>query len=77
MAEVAERVQDALGAHRDTLLTRALLHRLAMEEGVDEEHVFALGRLHAWEERRGEESLFEYARVRGELDRDELRHWLR
>ena len=47
--------------HRDTLLTRDLLHRLAPGGGADEEPVFALGRLHAREERRGEESLFDYA----------------
>lgn len=77
MADVALRVQDALGAHRDTLLTRELLHRLAAEEGGDEEHVFALGRLHALEQLRGEEALADYERVRAEMDRKRLRRWLR
>jgi CHAD domain-containing protein len=77
MAEVAEQVQDALGTHRDTLLTRSLLHRLGLEEGADEEHVFGLGRLYAREERRGEESLYDYARAHVEMDRPEHRRWLR
>jgi CHAD domain-containing protein len=77
MAEVAEQVQDALGAHRDTLLTRGLLHRLGREEGADAEHAFGLGRLYGREERRGQESLFDYARARVEMDRPERRRWLR
>ena len=77
MAEVAEQVQDALGTHRDTLLTRSLLRRLGLEEDADEEHVFGLGRLYAREERRGQESLYDYARARLELDRKRYRRWLR
>lgn len=77
MAEMAEQVQDALGTHRDTLLTRDLLTRLAAEPGASEEHVFALGRLHAREERRGQEALFDYARALLEVDRKRLRRWLR
>lgn len=79
LAAVAEQVQDALGEHRDTVLTRRLLHRFGVEEGgaVDAEHVFALGRMYAREVRRGEESLFEYARARGEMDRKRYRRWLR
>jgi CHAD domain-containing protein len=78
MAALAERVQDALGSHRDTLLTRDLLHRLATDpEPDDREHVFALGRLHAEEQARGEESLAAYAAARAELERTKHRRWLR
>ena len=77
MAAVAERVQDALGEHRDTLLTRDLLHRLGTEEDAAEEAVFAFGRLYAREEQRGQESLFAYAGARAELDRKKHRRWLR
>jgi CHAD domain-containing protein len=79
MAALAERVQDALGSHRDTLLTRDLLHRLATdpEEPADREHVFALGRLHAGEEARGAEFLAAYAEARAELERTKHRRWLR
>ncbi len=79
MAGVAEQVQDTLGSHRDTLLTRGLLHRLGVEEGAptDSEHVFTLGRLHAWEQARGEEALAGYAEVRAELERKKHRRWLR
>ena len=77
-AGVAEQVQDALGTHRDTLLTRRLLHRLGVDEpDTDAEHVFALGRLHAREERRGEEALYDYARACEEMDRKRHRRWLR
>ena len=79
MAGLAEQVQDTLGSHRDTLLTRGLLHRLGVEEGAptDSEHVFTLGRLHAWEQARGDESLEAYAEARAELERKKHRRWLR
>lgn len=79
MAGVAERVQDTLGGHRDTLLTRELLHRLGVDEswGDDVESVFALGRLHALEQARGAEALEDYERAREEMDRKRHRRWLR
>lgn len=77
MADVAVQVQDSLGAHRDTLLTRELLHRLAAEEGTGDDHTFALGRLHALEELRGVQALEDYERVRAEMDRKRYRRWLR
>jgi CHAD domain-containing protein len=79
MAVLAERVQDTLGSHRDTLLTRDLLHRMATapQEPADREHLFALGRLHAGEEASGEESLAAYDEARAELERKKHRRWLR
>ena len=79
MAGVAEQVQETLGVHRDTLLTRRLLHRLGVEADGDaeEEQVFAFGRLHAVEQAHGEDSLADYEKARAELDRKKLRRWLR
>lgn len=83
MAGVAERVQETLGDHRDTLLTRALLHRLADERDERDErhaaageHVFALGRLDAFEQAAGDEALREYDEARAEMDRKRHRRWL-
>jgi CHAD domain-containing protein len=72
-AALAEQVQDALGAHRDTLLTRALLRELGVQAHLDGDNGFTFGRLHALEEARGEAALGEYRRLRPELDRKKRR----
>ncbi len=64
-AALAEQVQDTLGAHRDTLLTRALLRELGTPDG---DNGFTFGRLHALEEARGQAALADYRRLRPELD---------
>lgn len=72
-ASLAEQVQDALGAHRDTSLTRALLRELGVQAHLDGDNGFTFGRLHALEEARGEAALEEYQRLRPELDRKKRR----
>ena len=68
-AALAEQVQDALGAHRDTLLTRALLRELGVQAHLDGDNGFTFGRLHALEEARGVASRDAYRTLRPELDR--------
>lgn len=68
-AAFAEDVQDALGAHRDTLLTRELLRELGVQAHLDGDNGFTFGRLHALEEARGDAALADYRRRRPELDR--------
>lgn len=75
-ASLAEQVQDALGAHRDTLLTRALLRELGVQAHLDGDNAFTFGRLHALEQARGEAALGEYRRLRPELDRKKRRRAL-
>ena len=65
-AAVAEAVQDALGAHRDTLLTRSMLRELGVQAHLSGENGFTFGRLHALEERRAAELVREYAEMVGE-----------
>lgn len=72
-AALAEQVQDALGAHRDTLLTRALLRELGVRAHLDGDNGFTFGRLHALEEGRGAASLAAYRTLRPELDRKKRR----
>jgi CHAD domain-containing protein len=76
VAGLAEQVQDALGAHRDTLLTRALLRELGVQAHLDGDNGFTFGRLHALEEARGDAALEQYQRLRPELDRKKRRRAL-
>ena len=68
-AALAEQAQDALGAHRDTLLTRGLLRELGVQAHLDGDNGFTFGRLHALEEARGAASLDAYRTLRPELGR--------
>jgi len=68
-AALAEQVQDALGAHRDTLLTRALLRELGVQAHLDGDNGFTFGRMHALEEARGDAASAAYRDLRPELDR--------
>lgn len=72
-AGLAEGVQDALGAHRDTLMTRSLLRELGVQAHLDGDNGFTFGRLHALEEARGEAELAAYRSLRPELDRKKRR----
>ncbi len=77
MAEVAERIQESLGTHRDTLLSRGLLDQLAGELRQGPEVAATVARLHAREEASGDRALADYARARAELDDERHRRWLR
>jgi CHAD domain-containing protein len=77
LAATAEQVQEALGSHRDSVLARRLLRELGVQAHLDGDNGFTFGRLHALEQVHGEAMLADYARVRPELDRGKLRHWLR
>ena len=68
-AALAEQAQDALGAHRDTLLTRGLLRELGVQAHLDGDNGFTFGRLHALEEARGAASLDAYRALRPQLGR--------
>jgi CHAD domain-containing protein len=77
MADVAERIQESLGTHRDTLLSRGVLDRLAGELAGRPEVAAAVGGLRAREEASGEQALADYARARADLDDERHRRWLR
>ena len=77
MAAAAERIQESLGTHRDTLLSCELLDRLAGELGQHPEVAAAVVGLRAREEASREQALADYARARAELDDEQHRRWLR
>jgi CHAD domain-containing protein len=56
LAARAEEVQEILGEHQDSVVSRDLLHRLALEVFADGGNPFTFGRLHAIEEARGNTS---------------------
>jgi CHAD domain-containing protein len=54
LARAAEEIQEILGDHQDSVVTRALLRELAATHRG--KSVFTYGRLHALEQRAGDES---------------------
>ncbi|QNN51603.1 CHAD domain-containing protein [Nocardioides mesophilus] len=77
MEKAAEAVQQALGDHRDTLLTRAALRQMGVQAHLDRQNGFSFGRMHALEQVAGEGYLEVYATARDRLDAKRLRRWLR
>jgi CHAD domain-containing protein len=53
LAARAEEVQEVLGAHQDSVVSRDLLRQLAVQVHLDGGNSFTFGRLHAAEEQRG------------------------
>ncbi|TCO13915.1 CHAD domain-containing protein [Kribbella steppae] len=56
LAARAEEVQETLGAHQDSVVSRDLLRQLAVQVHLDGGNAFTFGRLHAAEEQRGIDS---------------------
>jgi CHAD domain-containing protein len=56
LAERMEEGQEVLGAHQDSVVVRDLLRRLGGDADAAGEPSFTYGRLHALEERRGDEN---------------------
>jgi CHAD domain-containing protein len=77
MESAAEAVQQALGDHRDTLLTRRVLRELGVLAHLDGDNGFTFGRLHALEEVSGTAALGAYEEAHALVDRPRLRRWLR
>ncbi|GAA1589142.1 CYTH and CHAD domain-containing protein [Kribbella hippodromi] len=53
LAARAEEVQEILGEHQDSVVSRDLLHQLSLQVFADGGNTFTYGRLHAAEEARG------------------------
>ncbi|MGY1810103.1 CHAD domain-containing protein [Blastococcus sp. SYSU D00669] len=75
-AAAMEAVQEALGEHQDSVLTRDRLHDLAVNASSTEV-AFLYGRLHAQEEARGVQSHEHFAAAWGAAGRKSLHRWLR
>ena len=77
MEAAAEAVQQSLGDHRDTLLTRRVLRELGVQAHLDGDNGFTFGRLHALEEAAASAALGAYEEAHALVERPRLRRWLR
>ncbi|TDW18791.1 CYTH and CHAD domain-containing protein [Kribbella kalugense] len=68
LAAQAEQVQEILGEHQDSVVSRELLHQLAIEVYGDGGNPFTFGRLHALEELRGNASRAAFYKLWPTLD---------
>jgi CHAD domain-containing protein len=75
-AAAMEAVQEALGEHQDSVLTRDRLHSLALHASSTEV-AFLYGRLHAQEEARSTASHEHFASAWKAAGRKRLHRWLR
>jgi CHAD domain-containing protein len=75
-AEAMEEVQEALGEHQDSVLTRERLRDLALHTSSTDA-AFLYGRLHALEEVRGRESQDRFDAAWKAAGRKSLHRWLR
>jgi CHAD domain-containing protein len=76
-AEAFENLQEILGEHQDSVVTRDVLRRMSVQAHLDGENGFTFGRLHALEQRRGEEAQAKYAEAWRAASAKRLRRWLR
>lgn len=77
MASAAEAVQEALGAHHDTVVARARLRAFAMTAHLSGENGFTFGRLHALEQWRADQAEQDFEAAWHTLSRRRVRRWLR
>ncbi len=77
MEAAAEAVQQSLGDHRDTLLSRRMLRELGVQAHLDGDNGFTFGRLHALEEAAGSAALAAYEEAHAHVEKPRLRRWLR
>jgi CHAD domain-containing protein len=77
LAAAAERVQETLGEHQDSVVAREKLREYAARAFLSGENGFTFGRLHAMEQWRAEESERRFALLWPELPRKRVRRYLR
>lgn len=77
LAERAAQVQDALGGHQDSVMSRKVLRELGAREHVAGRNGFTFGRLHAVEEARGASTVRDFETAWERLPTRGLRRWLR
>lgn len=76
LEDAAMAVQQSLGDHRDTVLTRRVLRRLGVQAHLGGDNGFTFGRLHALEEANAVAALADYERMHARLDKRRLRRRL-
>ena len=77
LAKRAKELQDALGAHQDTVASREWLEHLAERAGGEPVVAFGAGRLHAREEQRARSAARDYEKAIRRLPRKHVDDWLR
>jgi CHAD domain-containing protein len=76
LAAALQELQDLLGEQHDSVVARELLRRTGVEAHLAGENGFSFGRLHAVEERRGDEAVVQLDAVWHKVSRRKLRRWL-
>jgi CHAD domain-containing protein len=66
VAERCEAVQDLLGEHQDTVVSRSTLRELGVQAHLSGENGFTFGRLHALEQVRAADAEREFSQVVGD-----------
>jgi CHAD domain-containing protein len=69
-------LQDVLGAHQDTVITRTVLRDLGMRAYRDGENAFTYGVLHARQRDEGEQALRDLPAATARARRRKVRRWL-
>lgn len=73
----AEAVQEVLGEHQDTVVSRTVLREIGVQAFLAGENAFTFGRLHGLEEGRAAQLERDLPAVLAKLPRSDLRSWLR
>ncbi|HEY6794198.1 MAG TPA: CYTH and CHAD domain-containing protein [Kineosporiaceae bacterium] len=71
-----EAIQEALGAHQDTVVIRETLRELGVAAHLDDENAFSYGRLHALEQARGVATTQEFGAAWDRAAKAGLHRWL-
>ncbi len=77
LVTAAEDLQEILGAHQDSVVTRSTLREIGVRMHLDGENPFTIGRLHALQQARADAAEVEFARVWSTRVADQLRAWPR
>lgn len=75
LATSVKKVQQALGAHQDTVMTRQVLREYGVRAYLSGENGFTFGRLHALEEARAESARRDFEAAWEDVPRKNLRRW--
>lgn len=76
LAKSLKALQDVLGVHQDTVVTRAVLRELGMRSFREGGNSFTYGLLHARQQAAGEEALTDLPSATKRARRKKLRGWL-
>ncbi len=73
LARSAKKVQEALGAHQDSVIARERLREYGMQAHLEGDNAFTFGRLHALEQARADRAAVDFAAAWSTLRKKESR----